>query len=56
MFANTANVGTPTEVHHQQVGDPIHQVDPTNNAVYQTAVICRLPHQYAMVVWSFQVA
>ncbi len=50
MYANTG-VGAATEVHQQQSADPI-QVDPSNNAMYQTAVICRFPHQYAMVVFN----
>ena len=41
-------VGTTADIQQSTV-DPI-PVDP-NSAMYQAAVICRLPHQYAMVCY-----
>lgn len=45
MYTNTGVV-SPADVQPQLDHG---QVDSSNNAMYQSAMICRLPHQYAMV-------
>ncbi|XP_046635062.1 uncharacterized protein LOC124314082 [Daphnia pulicaria] len=45
MYTTNTGVVSPTD--QSQSVDHM-QVDASNNAMYQTAVICRLPHQYAM--------
>lgn len=53
LYSNPAvGVSTPELSQQPPAVDPV-SVDVTSNGLYQTAVICRLPHQYAVVRIAF---